>query len=73
MNDFLKNLGSAALFFIWILVLIWYVKGHFGKKWYWFWLFTAYVVVANLFKKGILQRTKSLKKDFVYYSINLKR
>ena len=73
MNDFLKGLGGAALFFIWILVLYWYVKGHFGKKWYWFWLFTAYVVVANLFKKGILQRTKRLKKDFVYYSINLKR
>ena len=73
MNDFLKGLGGAALFFIWILVLYWYVKGHFGKKWYWFWLFTAYVVVANLFKEGILQRTKRLKRNFVYYSINLKR
>lgn len=53
MSDFLKNLGSAALFFIWILVLIWYVKGHFGKKWYWFWLFTAYVIIANVFKHEI--------------------
>lgn len=53
LGEWLKNLGSAALFFIWILVLVWYVKGHFGKKWYWFWLFTAYVILANVFKHEI--------------------
>lgn len=53
MKEYLKNLGNAALFFIWIFVLIWYVKGHFGKKWYWFWLFTAFVIFANVFKEEI--------------------
>jgi FtsH-binding integral membrane protein len=56
MNDifkYLKGLGNALLFFIWVFILIWYIKGHFGKKWYWFWLFTLYIVLANLFKHEI--------------------
>lgn len=49
----IEDANRIVLFILFIMVLVWYIKGHFGKKWYWFWLFTAYVILANVFKHEI--------------------
>lgn len=51
MKKIIEDANRIVLFILFIMVLIWYVKGHFGKKWYWFWLSTAIITVLNLLQK----------------------
>lgn len=52
MDDFIKYMkgfGNAALFFIAIIAIFWYIKQHFGKKWYIFWGITLYISLVAIF------------------------
>ncbi len=44
--NFLRFIGNIFLIYFAFVFLIWYIKGHFNKKWFWiFWLNTIVAIM----------------------------
>ena len=48
MRAFFKLLEGAMLFYLLYLFVKWYVKGHFGKYWYLFWIYSGIALFMYL-------------------------
>lgn len=54
--NFLRALGVIggviSLFIVLYYVIVWYIKGHFGRYWFYFWFHTVVWIGASYYEKS---------------------
>ena len=46
MKKFIEILSTISLLALFFVGIIWYIKGHTGRYWFWFWLNTILSICA---------------------------
>ena len=72
MRGFFNFLSGIFLFYLLFLFLRWYIKGHFGKYFIFFWAYTIFTIFFYLYKQQEHKKESNPKSGYEVWQDNMK-